>query len=376
MTMTRNANAPCDTRNALAAWLVVVAALVCVMIVVGGLTRLTDSGLSITEWKPITGAAPPMSEAAWREAFAKYQAIPEYQLQNRGMALADFKVIYWWEWGHRQLGRVIGLVYAAPLVGFWLAGRLPRRLRGRFVGLLVFGGLQGAIGWWMVASGLTERVDVSHYRLAVHLGMAFLLLAALVWTLLDVVDDRPQRRGWGGDAIAIAATALAAGVFLQIILGAFVAGLDAGRIYTDWPLMDGAIIPADYGALEPWWRDALENRASVQLHHRFGGYLVALGAVSFAAAAWRAGIASRVSIALGAVTLAQAALGVATLMHAAPLSLSAAHQAMAVALFILAVAAARQSRVAARYGAAAKASTTVSSAMTLNAGPSATTSAP
>ncbi len=362
-------------RAAVAVWLAVVAGLVVVMIVVGGLTRLTDSGLSITEWKPVTGALPPLSDTAWREAFAKYQAIPEYQLQNRGMSLEAFKVIYWWEWGHRQLGRAIGLIYAAPLVVFWLLGWLPRRLRPRFIALLALGGLQGAIGWWMVASGLTERVDVSHYRLAVHLGVAFVLLAALVWTLLDVVDTRRRRRGWGGPT-AVAALTLAGAVFVQIILGAFVAGLDAGRIYTDWPLMDGSIIPADYGALSPWWRDALENRASVQLHHRFGGYALALGALAFAAAAWRGGVVGRLGVAVGVVTVAQVALGVATLVHAAPLALSAAHQATAAALFILAVAAARQSRLALGYGALSSASTTVSKAMTLNAGPSATTSTP
>lgn len=320
-------------RRALSLWLGLVIAMVFVMIIVGGLTRLTDSGLSITEWKPVTGAIPPLSQQAWLDEFEKYRAIPEYQLQNRGMSMAEFQVIYWWEWAHRQLGRGIGLAYALPLFVFLALGTIPKILRPRMVVILVLGGLQGAVGWWMVASGLTERVDVSHYRLAAHLGLAFVLFGALVWTFADIrarALASVRLDGW-----SVAAGLFAIGVFIQILLGALVAGLDAGRIHTTWPLMDGGLVPLDYGALGPWWHDAFENRASVQFHHRMGGYALAIAAIALVVMVLRGGRSQTrgPAIAVGALTTGQVALGIVTLVYAAPIALSAAHQGMAALLF-------------------------------------------
>ncbi len=326
-------------RRALILWLGATSFLVFAMVVIGGLTRLTDSGLSITEWRPVTGAIPPLTEAGWNEEFDKYRASSEYQLQNLGMSMAEFRVIYWWEWGHRQLGRVLGLVYAVPLALLWLRGWLPATLRPRFLALLALGGLQGVVGWWMVASGLVNRVDVSHYRLATHLGLAFALLAALSWTLADVA--RPLGRPMRWTPATTAAAGLTALVFIQILLGALVAGLDAGRIHTDWPLMAGAWTPPSYGALTPWWRDALENPATVQFHHRVMGYGVAVAALGVAAfVGWGQTkvlpAARRWAGALGLLITAQVALGVLTLINAAPLGLSAAHQALAAVIFVVA----------------------------------------
>ncbi len=326
-------------------WLGLVVALTFSMIIIGGLTRLTDSGLSITEWKPVTGAMPPLSQGAWQEEFEKYKQIPEYQLQNRGMSLAEFQFIYWWEWGHRQLGRTLGLAFALPLLAFWAMGWIPRQLRGRMVLILVLGGLQGFVGWWMVSSGLTENVDVSHYRLAAHLGLAFVLFGALVWTLADVAAPRTPRQSprW----IMPATSVFAVLIFAQIILGALVAGLDAGRIYTDWPLMGGQFVPQAYGAISPWWADAFENRASVQFHHRMMAYALVAIAVGLAVAIWRATTHGdplrRYAVFLLGAVGAQTILGVITLVHAAPLSLSAFHQGLAAILFGVAVLAVRAS---------------------------------
>ena len=234
-------------RGAIRAWLIVLFALVAAMIVVGGLTRLTDSGLSITEWKPVTGALPPMSAEAWQAEFAKYQTIPEYQLQNKGMTLSEFKTIYWWEWGHRQLGRIIGLVWAAGFLAFLATKRIPTGWTPRLLGIGVLGGLQGAIGWWMVSSGLTgDRLDVASYRLATHLGLAFVILGFITWYILmlnrreaDLMQARRNRE----PRLFSMTTGLMHFAFLQILLGALVAGIDAGRGYTDWPLMAGRFFP-------------------------------------------------------------------------------------------------------------------------------------
>ncbi len=325
----------------IAIWLFLVAALVFVMIIVGGLTRLTDSGLSITEWRPVTGVIPPLSESAWAEEFALYQQTAEFQIQNYAMTMAEFKVIYWWEWGHRFLGRLIGAAFAIPLLVFALARRLRPWLTPRLLVLLALGGLQGFIGWWMVASGLTDRLDVSHYRLAVHLGLAFILFGALIWTGLDAWNGERAALRWS--PIAIFAGLFAAFTFVQVILGAFVAGLDAGRIYTDWPLMNGGFLPPAYAEGDVSWATALEDRGAVQFHHRLGGYLLALMAIVFVATAWRQAADARgFLVAVGGLTAAQVVLGVATLMQAAPLALSASHQALAAILLGVAVAAARR----------------------------------
>lgn len=332
---------PKGARGAIRLWLLSLFALVCVMIVVGGMTRLTDSGLSITEWRPVTGAIPPMSEAMWLEEFEKYRQIDQYQIINRGMSLEEFKVIYWWEWGHRQLGRVIGLVWGVGFLFFWLTKRIPTGWTPRLLGLGALGGLQGAIGWWMVASGLTEGMTaVASYRLAVHLGLAFVILGLIAW--YSFLLNRPEsdliaaRRAREGKLFSIS-TGLMHFAFLQILLGALVAGIDAGRGYTDWPLMHGVFIPPELFAMQPFWVNFFENPATTQFIHRKAGYLLAI----FALIVWLRGRRSSHSAtrtAFHAVLLAmiaQVVLGIVTVLHAAPWQLGIAHQAMAVLLWVL-----------------------------------------
>lgn len=328
-----------DRSAPVAIWLFLVAALVLAMVVVGGATRLTDSGLSITEWKPVTGAIPPMSDAAWASEFAKYRQIPQYELVNRGMTMAEFQSIYWWEWAHRFLGRLVGAVFALPFAWFLIRRQIPRRLVLRCCGLFALGGLQGAIGWWMVSSGLSERVSVAPERLAVHLGLAFALLAALVWTGLDAWAGEarrplpsPWRRGsallWGF-------------IFLQVLLGALVAGNHAGLVYNDWPLMNGALFPADYAG-DGLWATIAHSRGAVQLHHRLLAYGLVVAVAFMALSARRSSYLAPDSKLLaqtvaGAVGL-QALLGIATLMAGTPLWLGILHQLMAAALLTLATA--------------------------------------
>lgn len=321
-------------------WLYAVAALVLAMITVGGATRLTDSGLSITEWQPILGAIPPLAEADWQEAFAKYREIPEYHLVNKGMTLEAFKAIYWWEWGHRFLGRIIGLAFALPLAAFWLMGALRTGYPLKLMGVLALGGLQGAIGWYMVKSGLVDRVDVSQYRLALHLSVAFLILALVVWLALGL--KRPEVPGARAHRSAFPAlpAAIVALVLAQVVLGAFVASLKGGLVYNTWPSMGGALIPHDLMALEPWYHNPFENPVTAQFNHR----LVAYAVVALAAAeAWRvlasgAGRAARASAGLLlAGVMGQAALGIWTLLEAVPIGLGIAHQAGAAVLLVIAV---------------------------------------
>jgi len=329
------------SRGAIRVWLLLLFALVVAMIAVGGLTRLTESGLSITEWRPVTGALPPMSDAAWQAEFDKYRAIPEYRLQNEGMSLAEFQRIYWWEWGHRQLGRLIGLVWAAGFLWFVLRRRIPPGWTGRLLLPGVLGGAQGAIGWWMVASGLDgERVDVASYRLAVHLGLAFVILGLLWWYALRLSRSEREllraRRARESGLIAWT-SALLALAFVQIVLGALVAGIDAGRGFTDWPLMGGRWLPPDPFALEPAWRNLFEDAGLVQFNHRLVGYLLLV----LAGLAWLRGrrsphAATRAAFAwTGMAVLGQAVLGIVTLIHGAPAALALAHQAGAVAVVSL-----------------------------------------
>ncbi|PRX32760.1 cytochrome c oxidase assembly protein subunit 15 [Meinhardsimonia xiamenensis] len=328
-------------RGAIRAWLVLLFVMVVAMIAVGGLTRLTDSGLSITEWRPVTGALPPMSEAAWQEEFAKYQQIPEYQLQNRGMTLEEFKFIYWWEWGHRQLGRLIGLVWAVGFFGFLAARKIPPGWTGRLLIPGILGGLQGAVGWWMVASGLEgARLDVASYRLATHLGLAFVILGVLAWYVFRL--GRPERelmqaRRLREEGLMRAAGWLAALAFLQILLGALVAGIDAGRNYIDWPWMAGGFLPPQPFELEPWWRNFFENDGMVQFIHRMVAYLLVLAGLIVW---WRArrspNPATRTAFAWVAVAIfAQMVLGIVTVMHSSPWSIALLHQLGAVAVWVL-----------------------------------------
>lgn len=331
----------------IALWLFIVTAFLVAMIVVGGATRLTDSGLSITEWKPVTGAIPPLSEAAWQAEFEKYQQIPEYRLQNRGMSLSEFKSIYRWEWGHRLLGRLIGFVVLIPMLVFAFKGQITRRLGRRLLLLLGFGAFQGALGWWMVSSGLgglDDRLDVSAYRLATHMGMALLILGFAFWTALDVYQgerpSQPDRR------FARMAAGFMALVWVQAILGAFVAGTDAGFINNTWPMMDGGFLPDAYGRLSPFWRNFFENPAAAQFDHRIGAYLVFIGAIVVTLTAWRRATPP-LKKAAGLVLVlvcAQVLLGIWTLLAVTPVPLGIAHQALGALVFLSAVRLAHNSR--------------------------------
>lgn len=327
-------------RRGIRIWLGVLFVMVLAMIVVGGLTRLTDSGLSITEWKPVTGAMPPTSEAIWLEEFEKYKQIPEYALQNEGMSLSDFKSIYWWEWGHRQLGRTVGLVWALGFLGFAVTRKVPSGWYPKLFLIGVLGGLQGAIGWWMVSSGLTgEMVDVASYRLAVHLGLAFIILGFIAWYILALTRtdaEQLQARRAGDAKLFSLSTGLMNFAFLQILLGALVAGIDAGRGYTDWPLMGGQVFPPDAFSITPIWRNFFEDAGLVQFVHRVAGYGLAI----FGFIVWRRGHKSANTTTkgafdlIGAVLFLQIILGIVTVLKGAPMPLGVAHQIGAVALFV------------------------------------------
>ena len=325
---------PSANDRAVARWLFFVSFLLLVMVVLGGVTRLTDSGLSITEWKPVTGALPPLSDAAWAAEFEKYKQIPQYELVNKGMSLAEFKQIFWYEWAHRLLGRLIGIAFLVPYLWFLLRGKLDRPMAWRLAGILLLGGMQGAMGWFMVASGLTERVSVSQYRLAAHLSLAFIIHAAVFWTALDLIRGRrasvpsPGLSRFAGIACGL--------LFVQIVLGAFVAGLDAGMAYNTWPLMDGDWVPNGLFSHVPAWIDPFENNITAQFFHRHFAVVVALAIVGHAVLVRRS-----VPVAAGAAGLAafmvvlQFILGVWTLLAVVPVELGALHQAGAFILFTL-----------------------------------------
>lgn len=317
-----------DRSRAVALWLFFSAAMVFAMVVIGGVTRLTGSGLSITEWQPIMGAIPPLNAAQWAEAFEKYKTIPQYAQVNAGMSLGEFQGIFWWEWLHRLVGRLIGVVFAVPFVIFLLLRRMPKRLIGRCLILLGLGGLQGLIGWWMVSSGLSERVDVAPERLATHLGLAFVIFAGLIWTGLEAwsgSDHSRSPRGWTWGA-----GLLVGAIFVQCLLGGLVAGAKAGLIYTDWPMMNGAVFPP-----VEWGKGAiafLHDQGLVQFNHRIGAYLLLAGGTAYAIHAWRWRLAEGLGVSafvLAGLLWLQAGLGVLTLMHAVPITLGALHQALA-----------------------------------------------
>ncbi len=339
------------SRGAVRLWLIVLFGLVVVMIAVGGLTRLTDSGLSITEWRPISGALPPMTAADWQSEFDKYRAIPEYQLQNKGMSLAEFQVIYWWEWGHRQLGRVIGLVWALGFFGLLAFRAIPPGWTGRLLGLGALGGLQGAIGWWMVSSGLGgTMLDVASYRLATHLGLAFVILGLIAWYVYRLTyDERAlmQARRNAEPKLFSMSTGLMHFAFLQILLGALVAGIDAGRTYNDWPLMGGEILPSAALDLEPVWRNFFENAGMVQFMHRIAGYLLfAFGVVVWLRSRRSANRDTRFRFnGILAVLILQMVIGIVTVFYAAPWQIAIVHQLGAVLLWALIL----RGRFAARY---------------------------
>ena len=319
-------------------WLYLVAFLIFVMVIVGGATRLTDSGLSITEWKPILGAIPPLNANDWEIALEKYRQIPEYQLINKGMSMEDFKFIYWWEWGHRFLGRLIGLVVFFPLAFFWITGRLESWIKPHLAFLFVLGGLQGFIGWWMVSSGLVERVDVSQYRLATHLTLACIIFAYTFWLARSLAkhSNEPVTK-----SVAILAKLLVLAILIQIFLGALVAGLDAGLAFNDWPTMDGSIIPGDLWIQTPAWINAFENPKTVQFIHRMSAYALLILAILHVVSSLKShsGIThKRRSIVLLLLIVAQATIGVITLVLQVPLSWGLYHQGGAIVVLGFAIA--------------------------------------
>jgi cytochrome c oxidase assembly protein subunit 15 len=319
-----------------AAWLFLCAALTFAMVVVGGITRLTESGLSIVEWQPLAGALPPLSPADWEALFAKYRASPQFQKVFPDMTLEGFKGIFWWEYLHRLLGRVIGLVFLLPFLYFLLKKRLSRDLAWKLAGVFVLGALQGAMGWYMVASGLVEDPRVSHFRLTAHLGLALVIFACEFWIALSLVKPNEGRR----NPVALAALAM---VFLMALSGAFVAGLRAGHAYNSFPLMNGRLFPEELWLLEPWWRNFLWNVATVQFVHRAIFWLL-LVLVPIAWVQLRGTPARRAAHLLLAMFAIQASLGIATLLLAVPIPLAAAHQAGAVLLLACALWAAQASR--------------------------------
>jgi heme a synthase len=334
--------APANARQtkALRLWLAVLALLVVVMVLVGGATRLTDSGLSITEWKPVTGIIPPLTDSAWQEAFDAYQKIPEYLELKRGMGLDEFKTIYWWEWSHRLLGRVIGVAFLVPFLAFWAAGYIPRAWLPRLAGLFVLGGMQGAMGWYMVKSGLVTRVDVSQYRLAAHLGIAVAILGYTLWLVFDLGPQQRSTVQSGSRVATWVGAAVLALIYLQILAGGIVAGLDAGFGYNTWPLINGAFVPDGLGEAQPWFLNPFENPLTVQFDHRMLGYTVVLATIAQAGwLAFRRKDAEPVTSAFIVMCFAllQATLGVWTLLLRVPIPLGLAHQAGAIVLFTAAL---------------------------------------
>ena len=332
-----------SSRRAVARWLLACCALVFAMVVVGGITRLTHSGLSIVEWQPIVGALPPLGDAAWQDAFRKYQETPEFRQVNPGMDLAGFKSIFWWEYAHRLLGRLIGAAFFLPLLWFAIRRKIGSVLAWKLAVIFVLGGLQGAMGWYMVQSGLVDDPRVSQYRLAAHLAMALLIYAAMLWIALDLLSQRttePTSRSLRRFAFALVVL-----VFVQAISGAFVAGIRAGLAYNTFPLMSGHVLPPGMFVLEPWYLNFFSNIATVQFDHRVIAWLLAVVVPGFwlrtRGAAPRARLAA--SLLLAALAL-QIALGIATLIAVVPIPLAAAHQAGALLVFTAALFAAHALR--------------------------------
>lgn len=321
------------SRKAVGVWLLAIAVIILAMVTIGGLTRITGSGLSITEWDPIMGAIPPLNDAQWTDAFAKYQKIPQYILENRGMSLEAFKGIFWWEWTHRFLGRFLGVAFFVPFLWFAWKGAIRKSDWPRMLLLFVLGGLQGFIGWWMVQSGLETRVSVSQYRLAIHLGAALLLLIAILWIALEYLRDLKSAYKPAGRTIGFVAL-----IYVQMLLGALVAGLHAGLIYNTWPDMNGRVFPEDPFFSQPWWINFFENPGLAQFDHRIGAYIVAgFAAWIFAGGMRFGGYVKKSAKLVAAITAFQIGLGIFTLLLQAPEELAALHQVTAAALLCAAV---------------------------------------
>ena len=320
-------------------WLVSIAVLIAVMVLVGGATRLTESGLSIVEWKPVTGTLPPLNHAQWIQAFEAYKTIPQYRELNVGMSLDEFKTIFWWEWSHRLLGRVIGVAYLLPFLWFLWRGALGADLKRRLWLIFGLGALQGAVGWWMVASGLSQRVEVSQYRLATHLVLALLIFGSIVWALRRLTGRPLVVASY---RLKVTSAAVVVLTFVQLYLGALVAGLRAGKVYNTWPDIDGALIPSAARLFfeVPWWRNLFDNALMVQFAHRMTAYaLLALALLhAFDAVRSRAGTAAvNGALWLAAAITLQATLGILTLLYQVPIALALVHQAGAIAVLTLAI---------------------------------------
>jgi len=326
------------SNRAIGRWLLAWCGILLALVVIGGITRLTESGLSITQWKPVSGVVPPLTHADWVTEFQRYQQIPEYQELRRGMTLGDFQRIYFWEYLHRLWARLLGLAFALPFLWFVVTKRVRGALAWRLGALLALVGLQGALGWYMVSSGLVDRTDVSQYRLAAHLGLALFIYGFALWTATGLLATDPgslvpRLRRW--------TAAYVGWVFVTIVAGAFVAGLNAGQGWNSWPLMSGRFVPAGYAQFAPFWRNLFENPAAAQFHHRWLGFIAMLGAFALAAAALRtpgsSPLARRRAGWLAGMAALQVALGIGTLLLAVPIPLAAVHQFGAVLLLTIAL---------------------------------------
>lgn len=326
-------SSPIAGRKPIAIWLLICCAMVFGTLVVGGVTRLTDSGLSIVEWQPLLGAIPPLTHDDWLLMFEKYKQIPQFHQVNHDMTLEGFQYIFWWEWAHRQIGRAIGLVFFIPLVWFWVRGSIPQGYKWKLVGFLILGGLQGAMGWYMVKSGLVNDVRVSQYRLTAHLGLAFLVFGLMLWTALGLLRERSSRPYTPAGVRQFALLVLGV-VSLMVLSGGFVAGIRAGLAYNTFPLMNGHLIPPDLFAIEPWWLNFFNNITTVQFDHRMIAYaLMVLVPMLWWKVLHQAPQAKGAANAMLGMFVVQVALGIATLLHAVPVSLASLHQAGAMILF-------------------------------------------
>jgi cytochrome c oxidase assembly protein subunit 15 len=320
-------------RKPIAVWLLICCAMVFCTLVVGGVTRLTDSGLSIVEWQPLLGAIPPLTHEDWLILFEKYKQIPQFSQVNHDMTLDGFQFIFWWEWAHRQIGRVIGLVFFIPLVWFWARGLIPRGYKLRLVGFLVLGGLQGAMGWYMVKSGLVNDVRVSQYRLTAHLGLAFLVFGLMLWTALGLLRERSDYPATPARVRKLALFTLGA-VSVMVLSGGFVAGIRAGLAYNTFPLMNGHLVPPDLFVLDPWWLNFFANITTVQFDHRMIAYVLMVLIPALWWKVWREAPQARgAATAMLAMLVIQVCLGITTLLHQVPVALGSLHQAGALILF-------------------------------------------
>lgn len=341
LALTRVAPSAADADRPIAWWLLACCALVFLMVLVGGITRLTESGLSITEWQPVSGILPPLDASQWTAEFDRYKAIPQYRAIHADMSLGEFKAIYFWEYAHRLLGRLIGAAFLLPFLYFLLRRRISRRLAPGLAGIFALGALQGLIGWYMVESGLSERIEVSQYRLTLHLATAVLIYAAMLWVALGLLANKSssplpgEGRGEGERHLRHGASLVLGLAFVTLVAGAFVAGLRAGYVYNTFPLMEGGFAPADYWRLQPWWSNFFENLASVQFDHRLLAEATLAAAVALWLGGWRARLAPAQRWALHALlamAAVQVGLGIATLLLVVPLPLAALHQAGAMGL--------------------------------------------